>query len=50
MNTFDNEIARKIEEAADSGELRLAKDYRKPAPDDAGWDATPEALRVNARL
>ncbi len=50
MSTFDDEIARKIKEAADSGELRLAKDYGRPIADDPGWDATPDALRMPMKI
>jgi len=50
MSTFDDEIARKIKDAADSGELRLARDYGKPIPPDTGWDATPEALRMPMKI
>jgi hypothetical protein len=50
MATFDDEIARKIAEAAKSGELALAKEYGKPFADDPGWDATPEALRMPMKI
>jgi hypothetical protein len=50
LRTFDDEIARKIAEAAKSGELALAKDYGKPFAADAGWDATPEALRMPMKI
>jgi hypothetical protein len=50
LRTLDDEIARKIQQAADSGELRLAKDYGKPIPDDAGWNATPDALRMPMKI
>ena len=50
MRTFDEEIARRLQEAADSGELQGAKGYGKPTPDDPGWDATPEALRMPMKI
>jgi len=50
MRTFDEEIARRLQEAADSGELRGAKGYGKPTPEDPGWDATPEALRMSMKI
>ncbi len=50
LRTFDEEIARKIAEAAASGELGLAKDYGKPFAKDSGWDATPEALRMPMKI
>ena len=50
MPTFDEEIARRIKEALDSGELGQAKGYGKPMPDDPGWDATPAALRMPMKI
>ena len=50
MRSFDEEIARRLQEAADSGELRGAKGYGKPAPEDPGWDATPGALRMPMKI
>ncbi len=50
MRTFDEEIARKLKEAADAGELRLAKGYGQPAPEDPGWNSTPEALRMPMKI
>ena len=50
MRTFDEEIARRIQEAADSGELRGAKGYGKPASHDPGWETTPEALRMPMKI
>jgi hypothetical protein len=50
MRTFDEEIARRLQEAADSGELRGATGYGKPTPEDPGWDATPGALRMSMKI
>ena len=50
MRTFDEEIARQVQEAADSGELSQAKGYGKPLPEDPGWDATPAALRMPMKI
>jgi hypothetical protein len=50
MRTFDEEIARRLQEAADSGELQGAKGYGKPTPEDSAWDATPEALRMPMKI
>jgi len=36
MRTLDEEIARHLKEAAESGELRQAKSYGKPLPEDPG--------------
>ena len=50
MRTFDEEIARHLKEAAESGELRAADSYGKPMVEDAGWHATPEALRMPFKI
>ena len=50
MRTFDEEIARRLQEAADSGELQSAKGFGKPTPEDPAWDATPEALRMPMKI
>jgi len=50
MKTFDEEIARRIKEAADSGELRTAESYGKPLLEHPGWEATPEALRMPMKI
>ena len=50
MRSFDEEIARRLQEAADSGELQGAKGYGKPTPEDPAWDATPEALRMPMKI
>ena len=50
MRTFDEEIARRLQEAADSGELSSAKGYGKPMPEDPGWEATPAALRMPMKI
>ena len=50
MRTFDGEIARKLKEAADSGELGRAKGYGKPVIQDPGWEATPPTLRMPMKI
>ena len=50
MPTLDEEIARALREAAESGELARAKGYGKPLPDIPGWDETPEALRMPFKI
>jgi len=50
MRTLDEEIAQRLKEAAESGELRTARDYGKPIEPDTGWDATPEALRMPMKI
>jgi hypothetical protein len=50
MRTFDDEIARHLKEALDSGELSAAKSFGKPMEEDAGWYETPEALRMPFKI
>ncbi|MEO8103181.1 MAG: DnaJ family domain-containing protein [Betaproteobacteria bacterium] len=50
MRSLDEEIARRLQEAAESGELSLAKAYGKPLAEDSGWDATPGALRMPMKI
>lgn len=46
MSTLDDDIARKLAEAAASGELASARGYGKPFDVDEGWQQTPEAWRL----
>ena len=46
MPTQDEEIARHLREALESGELAGTPGFGKPLPEDAGWNATPESLRM----
>ncbi|MEO8310433.1 MAG: DnaJ family domain-containing protein [Caldimonas sp.] len=50
MPTQDEEIARHLREALASGELAGTKGFGRPLPEDAGWDATPEALRMPFKI
>ena len=50
MRSLDEEIARHLQEMADAGELKLAESYGKPMQEDAGWNATPEALRMPFKI
>jgi hypothetical protein len=50
MRTIDEEIARRLQEAAESGELRGAKGYGQPMPHDPGWESTPAALRMPMKI
>ena len=50
MRTLDEEIARRLQEATDSGELSSAKGYGRPTPEDPGWEATPAALRMPMKI
>ncbi len=42
----DDEIARHLQDALKSGELKLAESFGKPLQEDAGWAATPDGLRM----
>jgi DNA-binding GntR family transcriptional regulator len=48
--TQDEEIARHLREALASGELAGTEGFGKPLPEDAGWDATPESLRMPFKI
>ena len=50
MATQDDEIARHLREALASGELARVEGFGKPLPEDAGWQATPEALRMPFKI
>src|SRR5262245_34892019 len=50
MRTLDEEIARYLQAALDSGQLREAESFGKPLPHDPGWDSTPEALRMPMKI
>ena len=50
MPTQDEEIARHLREALASGELAGTPGFGKPLPEDAGWEATPEALRMPFKI
>jgi DNA-binding GntR family transcriptional regulator len=50
MPTQDEEIARHLREALASGELAGTKGFGKPLPEDEGWEATPESLRMPFKI
>lgn len=50
MPTIDEDIARKLQEAVDAGELRLAESYGKPLADMEGWDETPLEFRMPFKI
>ncbi|MES2632691.1 MAG: DUF1992 domain-containing protein [Pseudomonadota bacterium] len=50
MPTQDEEIARHLREALASGELAGTQGFGKPLTQDAGWEATPEALRMPFKI
>jgi hypothetical protein len=50
MPTSDDDIARHLEQARASGELKAAPSYGKPLAEVEGWDATPEELRMPFKI
>jgi len=46
----DDEIARHLEQALKSGELRQAESFGKPLDEDAGYLATPDGLRMPFKI
>lgn len=47
---LEDEIGRKLAEAQRTGELKAAASYGKPMPEDAGWQQTPEELRMGFKV
>ena len=50
MPTQDEETARHLQEALKSGELSRTEGFGKPLPEDDGWNATPESLRMPFKI
>ena len=50
IRTLDEEIARHLQEALESGELAAARGFGQPLPEIPGWDETPEALRMPFKI
>jgi hypothetical protein len=46
LTLVEDEIARKLKEATQTGELKSAPSYGKPLPVDDGWHETPEEFRM----
>ncbi|MDN3919000.1 DnaJ family domain-containing protein [Roseateles violae] len=46
----DEEIARHLQAAIASGELATAESWGRPLAEDAGWEATPEGLRMPFKI
>ncbi len=47
---LEDEIGRKLAEAESSGELKAAKGYGEPLQHDAGWEQTPDSLRMPFKI
>jgi Domain of unknown function (DUF1992) len=50
MRTQDEEVAYHIQQALTSGELAGTSGFGKPLTHDAGWEATPDALRMPFKI
>jgi len=50
MPTLDEEIARHLRQAAESGELQSAKGYGEPLAEAQGWNETPDSLRMPFKI
>ena len=50
MPTLDEQIARHLQEALESGELQKARGFGKPLEETPGWSDTPEALRMPFKI
>ncbi|MDT8999026.1 DUF1992 domain-containing protein [Paucibacter sp. APW11] len=46
----DEEIALHLQQALQNGELKQAESFGKPLAEDAGWEATPEGLRMPFKI
>ncbi|MBT9492606.1 MAG: DUF1992 domain-containing protein [Paucibacter sp.] len=46
----DDEIAQHLRQALASGELQSAESFGKPLAADAGWEATPDSLRMPFKI
>jgi hypothetical protein len=50
MPTLDEQIARHLQQALESGELQKARGFGKPLEETPGWSETPEALRMPFKI
>ena len=50
LQLVEDEIARKLKEAAETGELQGAEGYGKPMIEDVGWDSTPAEFRMPFKI
>lgn len=47
---IEDEIARKLKEAAETGELQGAEGYGQPMIEDIGWESTPAEFRMPFKI
>lgn len=50
VRQVDDEIARQLAEAERRGELRRAQGYGQPMAEDAGWQQTPDEVRMPFKM
>jgi hypothetical protein len=50
MPTQDEVIAKHLQDSLANGELQAAAGFGKPMPEDKGWEATPDALRMPFKI
>lgn len=50
MPSLDEDIARQLHMAAESGELQSARGYGQPLAEVEGWHETPDALRMPFKI
>ncbi|MDX2220034.1 MAG: DnaJ family domain-containing protein [Burkholderiales bacterium] len=50
LKLVEDEIARKLKEAAETGELQGAEGYGRPMIEDIGWESTPAEFRMPFKI
>ncbi len=50
VRQLDDEVARQLAEAERRGELRQARGYGQPLAEDAGWQQTPDDVRMPFKM
>lgn len=50
LQCVEDEIARKLKEAAETGELQGAEGYGQPMVEDIGWESTPAEFRMPFKI
>lgn len=50
LEVLEDEIGRKLAEAARTGELQSARGWGKPFEHDPGWEQTPEEFRLAFKM
>lgn len=50
LQVLDDQIGQALRESEANGELRSAPSWGKPMPADAGWEQTPDALKMPMKI